>query len=151
MSIQSMDAIDKKILLELSRDARIPFAKLGRRVGLSASATNERVKHLESLQIIQGYRAKVDLKAVGLHTTAFIRLTCDGQRYRPFLKFLEGLESVQECHHLTGADAFLLKVLLPSTAELETLIEKLLAYGMPTTSLVLSTPIARDQDAHLSR
>jgi Lrp/AsnC family leucine-responsive transcriptional regulator len=151
MGIEEIDVIDKKILLELSRDARLPFAELGRRVGLSPSATNERVKHLESLQIILGYRAKVDLKALGLSITAFIRLTCDGQRYRPFLKFLDSLESVQECHHLTGADAFLLKVLLPSTDELETLIEKLLPYGMPTTSLVLSTPASRDQDAHVQR
>ena len=151
MSMQGMDAMDKKILLELSRDARLPLAEVGRRVGLSPSATNERVKQLESLQIIQGYRAKVDLKALGLTITAFIRLTCDGQRYQPFLKFLNSLEAVQECHHLTGADAFLLKVLLRSTDELETLIEKLLPYGMPTTSLVLSTPIARDQHDHLVR
>ena len=149
--MQGMDAMDKKILLELSRDARLPLAEVGRRVGLSPSATNERVKQLESLQIIQGYRAKVDLKALGLTITAFIRLTCDGQRYQPFLKFLNSLEAVQECHHLTGADAFLLKVLLRSTDELETLIEKLLPYGMPTTSLVLSTPIARDQHDHLVR
>lgn len=143
--------IDRKILRELTQDARMPFAELGRRVGLSPSATTERVKHLESLQIIKSYQAKVDLKALGFTITAFIRLTCDGQRHWPFLKFLDSLESVQECHHLTGDDAFLLKVLLASTHDLETLIEKLLPYGMPTTSLVLSTPISRDQNAHIRR
>lgn len=147
----ALDAIDRSILLELVRDARVGFAELGRRVGLSASATNERVRQLESVGIIQGYRASIDLKALGLGMTVFIRLTCDGQRYRPFLKFLQGLDSVQECHHLTGCDAFLLKVELASTDELEALIEKLLPYGMPTTSLVLSTPIARGQDTRLLR
>jgi Lrp/AsnC family leucine-responsive transcriptional regulator len=140
-----LDEIDRRILAELCADARMPFAELGRRVGLSASATNERVKQLESVGVIEGYRAKVNLKALGFEIMAFIRLTCDGQRYRPFLKFLESLDPVQECHHLTGSDAFLLKVLLGSTAELEILIEKLLPYGVPTTSLVLSTPIAREQ------
>jgi Lrp/AsnC family leucine-responsive transcriptional regulator len=50
---------------------------------------------------------------------------------------------VQECHHLTGNDAFLLKIVLASMTDLENLIEKLLPYGSPTTSMVLSTPLER--------
>ena len=142
-----LDVIDKKILTELSADARIAFAELARRVGLSSSAATDRVKQLESLGLIRGYRAELDMKALGLTITAFIRMTCDGPRYRPFLKFLNTLDAVQECHHLTGGDAFLLKVMLQSTEELETLIEKLLPYGMPTTSMVLSTPVERKQAA----
>lgn len=146
-----LDQLDRKILIELSADARVSIAELGRRVGLSASATTERVKQLESEGVIQGYRAELDLKALGFTITAFIRFTCDGQRYRPFLKFLNGLEAVQECHHLTGGDAFLLRVVVTSTAELEVLIEKLLPYGMPTTSMVLSTPLKRRHEAHFLR
>src|SRR5260370_28177075 len=141
MKDAELDSIDKNIMLELSRDARMPFAELGRRVGLSPSASNERVRQLESLGIIQGYRANIDLKALGFRITAFIRLTCDGQRYRPFLKFLNGLDSVQECHHLTGGDAFLLKVILSSTEAREQILDKSLPYRMPTTSLVPSFPL----------
>jgi Lrp/AsnC family leucine-responsive transcriptional regulator len=145
------DPHDKKILLELSADARLPFAELARRIGLSPSATTDRVKQLESLGLIRGYRADLDLPALGLAITAFIRMTCDGPRYQPFLKFLKTLDPVLECHHLTGGDAFLLKVVLASTAELEHLIEKLLPYGSPTTSMVLSTPVDRRPAAHLLR
>jgi Lrp/AsnC family leucine-responsive transcriptional regulator len=83
------------------------------------------------------------LEALGFGVTAFIRLTCEGNRYRQFLKFLPTLEPVQECHHLTGGDAFLLRVMLSSMGELEALIESLLPYGSPTTSMVLSTPLER--------
>ena len=145
----AIDQIDKKILLELSADARLPFAELGRRVGLSPSAAAERVRQLESLDLIKGYHAEINLEALGLSITAFIRLTCDGTRYRPFLKFLLTLDVVQECHHLTGGDAFLLKVVVSSVTQLEDLIERLLPYGMPTTSMVLSTPIKRSHDSHL--
>jgi DNA-binding Lrp family transcriptional regulator len=62
-----------------------------------------------------------------------------------FFKFLPTPDAVQECHHLTGNDAFLLKVILSSMDELESLIEKLLPYGSPTTSMVLSTPLERKQ------
>ncbi len=139
----SMDLLDKSILQELAVDARLPFAELGRRVGLSPSATAERVRQLESTGVIVGYRADINLKELGYAITAFVRLTCDGGRYRPFLKFLPTLQSVQECHHLTGGDAFLLKVMLTSVAQLEELVEKLLPYGSPTTSIVLSTPLER--------
>jgi Lrp/AsnC family leucine-responsive transcriptional regulator len=130
-------------LQELAADARLPFAELGRRVGLSPSATAERVRQLESTGVILGYRADINLKELGYSITAFVRLTCDGGRYQPFLKFLPALQSVQECHHLTGGDAFLLKVMLTSVAQLEELVEKLLPYGSPTTSIVLSTPLER--------
>jgi Lrp/AsnC family transcriptional regulator, leucine-responsive regulatory protein len=140
-----MDAIDKKILRELDADARLAVAELGRRIGLSPSATAERLRRLESLEIIRGYRADINLAALGYTITAFVRLTCEGTRYKPFLKFLPTLDAVQECHHLTGNDAFMLKVILSSMTELEDLIEKLLPYGSPTTSMVLSTPLERKQ------
>src|ERR1700758_1154210 len=130
-----IDLVDRKILQELSCDARVPVAELARRIKLSPSATAERVRRLESLELIRGYRADINLQALGFSITAFVRLTCDGNRYRPFLKFVGSLRSVQECYHLTGGDAFLLKAVLSSIDELEGLIEKLLAYGTPTTSI----------------
>jgi Lrp/AsnC family leucine-responsive transcriptional regulator len=139
---RTTDGMDRKILQELATDARLSVAEVGRRIGLSPSATAERIRRLESLEIIKGYRADIDLDALGFSIVVFIRLTCDGPKYRPFLKFLASLEAVQECHHLTGSDAFLLKVVLPSVGQLEALIEKLLPYGSPTTSMVLSTPLA---------
>jgi Lrp/AsnC family leucine-responsive transcriptional regulator len=138
-----IDMIDRKILRELTTDARLAIAELARRIGLSPSATAERLRRLESLEIICGYRADINLQALGFTITAFVRLTCEGTRYKPFLKFLPTLDAVQECHHLTGNDAFMLKVILASMTELEDLIEKLLPYGSPTTSLVLSTPLER--------
>ena len=143
-----IDSIDRKILRELTSDARLAIAELGRRIGLSPSATAERLRRLESLEIIRGYRADVNLQVLGYTVTAFVRLTCEGTRYKPFLKFLPTLDAVQECHHLTGNDAFLLKIVLSSLTELEDLIEKLLPYGSPTTSMVLSTPLERKQLLH---
>jgi Lrp/AsnC family leucine-responsive transcriptional regulator len=145
-----IDLVDRKILEELSLEARLPIAELGRRIKLSPSATAERVRRLESLQLIRGYRADINLSALGFSITAFVRLTCDGNRYRPFLKFIPTLDAVQECHHLTGGDAFLLKVVLSSVAQLEDLIEKLLPYGSPTTSMVLSTPLERKRISFLN-
>ena len=146
-----LDSIDFNLVCALAADARLSFAELGRKVSLSPSAVAERVRRLESEHIILGYRALVDERAFGYGVTAFIRLTCDNSHYRSFLKFLPSVESVQECHHITGEDAFLIKATLPSVDKLESLIERLLPYGMPTTSMVLSTPVYRQQEAWLLR
>jgi Lrp/AsnC family leucine-responsive transcriptional regulator len=70
-------------------------------------------------------------------------MTCEGQRYQPFLKFVQGMAEVRECHHVTGGEAFILQITTASIAELEKTIERLLPYGIPTTSIVLSSPVMR--------
>ena len=68
-------------------------------------------------------------------------MSCPGQNYHRFLDYVQTLEEVRECHHLTGGDDFLLKVTTTNLADLEALIEALLPYGNPVTSLVLSSPV----------
>src|ERR1700723_1982113 len=114
-----IDPIDRKILQELCADARLPVAELGRRIKLSPSATAERVRRLESFELIRGYRAEINLQALGFSITAFVRLTCDGNRYRPFLKFIPTLDAVQECHPRRRGDAVSSEVVLRPRPQLE--------------------------------
>jgi Lrp/AsnC family leucine-responsive transcriptional regulator len=139
-----LDEVGRTLLDALQENARLSYAELGRRAGLSPSAVAERIRRMEDAGIIKGYRVQLDWESVGLPIVAYIRLTCDGDRYRPFLAFLKGVHEIQECHHITGGDAFMLKVVAASIADLEKLVEKLLHYGVPTTSIVLSSPVLRN-------
>ena len=138
-----MDSFGRSLLQELQDNSRLSTAELARRVGLSPTATAERMKQMEEVGILHGYTVDIDREALGLEVMAFVRMTCDGQHYFRLVDFVQTLEEVRECHHLTGGDAFLLKVTTTSMANLEALIEALLPYGNPVTSLVLSTPIER--------
>jgi Lrp/AsnC family transcriptional regulator, leucine-responsive regulatory protein len=138
-----MDGFGRKLLAELQDNARLSTAELARRVGLSPTATAERLKQMEETGILRGYTIEIDREALGLEVLAFIRMTCDGQHYFRLTEFVQTLEEVRECHHLTGGDAFLLKVTTTSLSALEALIEALLPYGNPVTSVVLSTPVER--------
>jgi Lrp/AsnC family leucine-responsive transcriptional regulator len=142
-TIEILDECARNLLAELSVNARASYADLGRRVGLSPSAVAERMRRMEDDGIIQGYRAEIAPEALGLPILAVIRMTCDGTHYHPFLKFVKTLNEVRLCHHVTGADAFYLEIATGSLVELERLIERLLPYGIPTTSLVFSSPVAR--------
>lgn len=136
-----MDSIDWKILKELQTDARISYAELGRRVGLTTPAVIERVHKLEDARVITGYRAEIDTGKIGLPITAFIRMSISGVDYSHIIEVAEQSDEVLECHRGTGGDSFILKVAVADVGHLQTLIDKLTPYGITTTSIVLSSPV----------
>jgi len=138
-----MDSYGRKLLNELQSNARQSVAELGRRIGLSPTATAERLRQMEETGILHGYTVEIDREALGLDVMAFIRMSCNGQQYHRLLEFVQTLEEVRECHHVTGGDDLLLKVTTTNMNDLEALIEALLPYGTPVTSLVLSSPVER--------
>jgi Lrp/AsnC family leucine-responsive transcriptional regulator len=138
-----LDETGRKLLAVLQKDARLSYAELGRRIGLSPAATAERLRRLEEAGVVTGYRAEIDREALGLPVLGIVRLSCDGAKYRPFLKAVQTMDRVMECHHVAGGDAFVLKVVAESVTELGKVVEKLLDFGVPTTSIVFSSPVER--------
>lgn len=138
-----IDEIDWKILKELQVNARITFAELGRRVGLTTPAVIERIKKLEDARIITGYRAEIDTAKVGFPITAFIRMSISGVDYSHIIEVAEQSKEVLECHRGTGGDSFILKVAVADVEHLQSLIDRLTPYGITTTSIVLSSPVKR--------
>jgi Lrp/AsnC family leucine-responsive transcriptional regulator len=136
-----LDQIDWKILKELQEDARISFAELGRRVALTTPAVIERVRKLEDAGIITGYRAEIDAAKVGLPIMAFIRMSITGVDYSHIIEVVEASNEVLECHRGTGGDSFIMKVAVADVGHLQTLIDKLVPFGITTTSIVLSSPV----------
>lgn len=136
-----LDTYGRKLLDELQTNSRLSLAELGRRIGLSPTTTAERLKQMEEVGILRAYTVEIDRETLGLDVMAFIRMSCGGQQYRRLLDYVQTLEEVRECHHLTGGDDLLLKVTTTNMADLEALIEALLPYGNPVTSLVLSSPV----------
>src|SRR5215213_1748127 len=137
----AIDDIDRKVLKELQQDARISYAELGRRVGLTTPAVIERVRKLEESGVIRGYRAEIDTAKVGLPITAFIRMSISGVDYSHIIEVAEQSDEVLECHRGTGGDSFIMKVAVGDVGHLQTLIDKLTPYGITTTSIVLSSPV----------
>jgi Lrp/AsnC family transcriptional regulator, leucine-responsive regulatory protein len=136
-----IDEIDWKILKELQINARISFAELGRRVGLTTPAVIERIRKLEDAKIITGYAAEIDTAKVGLPILAFVRMSISGVEYSRIIEVAEQSKEILECHRGTGGDSFIMKVAVADVGHLQTLIDKLTPYGITTTSIVLSSPV----------
>ena len=106
-----LDQRDHEILALVQKDAKMPQAEIGRRVGLSTASVNERLRKLEQAGVIRRYTALVDPQAVGASLVAFIEVSIEHPRFEPALiEHVRGLEAVQECHHITGEFSLLLKV-----------------------------------------
>lgn len=142
-----LDAIDRGILGILQEDCKLPLAKIGERVGLSAPAVVERVRRLEAEGFVCGYHAHLDARRLGFDVTAFIGVSIAAPRdVDTFEKRLLELDGVLECHHVTGGYTLLLKVKARNTECLETLISALRGIegvSRTETSVVLSTMVER--------
>jgi Lrp/AsnC family leucine-responsive transcriptional regulator len=144
MSFDSQKLLDKTgwaLLTLLQENARLSFAELGKRVGLTAPGVADRIHRMEDAGIIRRYHVDIDLTKVGLPMNAIIRIGgCSATA--KFAEMVKEMVEVQECHRITGSDCFILRVAVASTAHLEALIDLFGPYGQVTTSLVLSTPVA---------
>ncbi|MBU9711609.1 Lrp/AsnC family transcriptional regulator [Evansella tamaricis] len=134
-----MDEIDYSIISQLQENARISMTDLGKKIGLSTPATNERVKKLEDKEIIRGYRAIIDPEKLNKNVTAFILFdTKQGKKFRDFCK---DHPIVVECHRLAGQYSYLVKVVTKSVKILEEFIDATLVYGEPSTLIKLSSVV----------
>ncbi len=142
-SAKLLDATGWQLLGALQENARLSFRELGKLVGLAPSTVAERVRRLEEAGVLLGYHAEVNLAKVGLPITAFIRMSTLGQNGARRSTLLRALPEVLECYRLAGSECILMKVGVSSVEHLEELIDHLSQYGQPTTTLVLSVPLAR--------
>lgn len=138
-----LDGIGKKILTELQENGRLPFTELGRRVGLSTPAVMDRVRQLEDVGIIRGFRADVDFSKMGYPIVAFIAVNVVGDFLPRMSKLAKSVPEILECHRVTGSNSFIMKVIAGSVEELEKTIDRLTPYVATTTSLVLSSIVMR--------
>jgi Lrp/AsnC family transcriptional regulator, leucine-responsive regulatory protein len=140
-----LDSISWKILETLQRNARLSFAELGRKVGLSTPAAAERVHRLEEAGVITGYHAALDLAKLGVPIRVLVHLTIHGgdvQVQRTVAAVKEMVE-IERCHRITGAESFIIEANVVSIQHLEAFIDRLSTLGATSTSTVLSSPIRR--------
>ncbi|WP_144096930.1 Lrp/AsnC family transcriptional regulator [Croceicoccus sediminis] len=108
-----IDRLDRRIIEELQTDGRLTVTELARRVGLSKTPCQLRMKRLMDEGYIRGFRAVVDPVKLGLAQIAFaeVKLLDTGDKsMREFRKAVLQVEQVEECHMIAGNFDFLLKV-----------------------------------------
>jgi Lrp/AsnC family leucine-responsive transcriptional regulator len=142
MTFDSLDDLDRRIVTELYRDARLRVAELGRRVGLSPPAVAERLRRLTDSGALR-FQAEVDPRALGYTICAIVRISPTTRDLKLIPDVARRLPQVTECSRITGEDCYFMKVYLRSIDELEPLLDQFTPLGRTTTSIVNATPLPR--------
>lgn len=144
--MNKLDKTDYKILDILQQQGRITNIQLSIDIGLSPAPTLERVRKLEAEGYIKSYHALVDEELLGLKIKTYIQVSINYNKsdaVQSFMKQIQKINEVVECHHVTGQADFLLKVVVKDIKAYERLIldkiSKMQEIGHLQTMMIMST------------
>lgn len=126
-----MDNIDQKILRHLMLDGNLTNSRLAKLIGMSESATLERVRRLEAARVIEGYTVKINPAKVGRGLELFMTVTIkDLEDMQVFEESVKDMDEVLTCAQTLGRSDFLLHVAVEDVAELSTFVnDRLIPLG----------------------
>lgn len=111
--LPDLDRFDRAILAALSGDGRVPVTELARRIGLSKTPTQARVKRLEETGVIAGYRAVLNPIRMGLANVAYVEVRLTDTReaaLQAFNRAVRAVPEIEECHMMAAGFDYLMKV-----------------------------------------
>ncbi|CAE7485988.1 bkdR [Symbiodinium microadriaticum] len=120
-----MDRKDRQIIRALQRDGRMTNQDLAEAVNLSPSPCLRRLRNLEASAAIRGFSVDVDPSAYGLPITVFVRIRLERHNeedVRRFERQVQTIEEILECHVLTGAMDYQLRVVVSDLDAYESFI-----------------------------
>ena len=136
MSKEILDAIDRKILKFLVKNARMPYLEIARECGISGAAIHQRIKKLEDTGVVLGSRMIVNPKKVGLDVCAFVNLRIqDPMMTNAAIERIKHIPEVVECHFITGEYSAMVKLYCVDNEHLmRTIFDHILRIPGVTTS-----------------
>ncbi|NVN06776.1 Lrp/AsnC family transcriptional regulator, partial [Asaia spathodeae] len=106
----TIDDMDRKILGEMQKNARISYAKLARIVNLSQPAVFSRVKRLEAAGIIQKYIALIDMEKTNNRILIFLEISFQHDEEILLKEFIRNCKDIMEAHKKLGSDSYILRM-----------------------------------------
>lgn len=140
-----IDKLNEKILRCLQVNARQSNAEIGRQVGISSPAVSERIKKMEDMGVIEGYKALVSPFEIGYQLKAIITLRAFMGKLKPFLDKVKSFDEVVNCYRITGDENIVMEVVLKDHKHLEAFIDNLIIYGESKTQIVLSRVVKQKE------
>lgn len=139
--MERIDNLDKKILLILSKNARIPFKDLAAECGVSRAAIHQRVQRLMEAGVITGSSFDVNPKSLGYTTCTYVGLNLErGSMYKNVVKRIVDIPEIVECHFTTGPYTMLIKAYARDNEQLMDLLNNRLQTipGVVSTETLIS-------------
>ena len=124
-----MDAVDRKILDLLQRDAGLALTDIATTVGLSTTPCWRRIQNLEKAGVIRGRVALLNRDAVNLGVTVIVRIRTnrhDMEWLEQFARAVDSIDEIVEVYRMSGDIDYVLKVVVPDIASYDTIYKRLI-------------------------
>lgn len=140
MARQTTDALDRKILQLIQKDARIPFLEVARACNVSGAAIHQRIQKLTQLGILKGSQFIIDPEKIGYETCAYVGLYLkDPENFDAVVDKLRQIPEVTECHYTTGGYDMFIKIYARNNHHLLNIIhDKLQPLGLSRSETIVS-------------
>lgn len=138
--MDQIDHIDRKLIELLQSDDQLSLAELSGQIGVAASTINDRKRRLAAQGVITGFHARVAPEKLGLDLLAFVFVSWSNPKVEPqLIRKVKASPAVLECHHVTGAWNYLLKVRIGTTRDLERFLAEVVktVVGVERTETVI--------------
>ncbi len=138
---ERIDALDKKILSILAKNARMPFKDVAAECGVSRAAIHQRVQRLIEIGVILGSAFNINPKSLGYSTCTYVGITLEkGNMYRDVAAKLNRIPEIVECHYTTGSYTMLVKLYARDNEQLMELLNNKLQNidGVVSTETLIS-------------
>jgi Lrp/AsnC family transcriptional regulator, leucine-responsive regulatory protein len=136
-----LDPRDLAILKCLQNDPRLGISELARQVDLSTPTVRERLQRLVEAGVIRRWWMEIDPLALGYPICVYIRVRPMPGQLNKIAALANDLPQVVEAHRVTGEDCFIIKAYIKALDNLDDLLDRFLAFGQTTTSIVQSSPV----------
>lgn len=121
----ALDEIDKELLRILQDNAKTPYSRISKRLGVSEATVHLRIRKLLKRGVIKRFQAIVDPEKVGKGTVAIIALTADPRKYEDVLEKLKEIPDVYEIYDVTGEYYTIIKVRVRSRENLTEILDEI--------------------------
>lgn len=138
-----LDAIDRRIVSALARNARMSLKELAAAVGLSSPSAAERLKRLEERGVIRGFTIDVDPAALGYPLQAMVRIRPLPGKLQRVQELLAQIPEIVECDKVTGDDCFIARIVVRSIDALDTLLDRISDKAETNTAIVKAHTVPR--------
>lgn len=140
----NIDQLDSELIALLEQDARLSIGDLAGRLGVSRNTVQSRLRRLTDTGLLRSFSPRIDLVEAGIKVEAFAALALDQGKLDDIVQKLSAIPEVMEIHATTGREDLLVRLGAVSHAELQELIQQIVALpgvGHSNTTLALTTPL----------
>ncbi|MBP2690314.1 MAG: Lrp/AsnC ligand binding domain-containing protein [Muribaculaceae bacterium] len=140
MNRQNFDALDMKILQDLSLNARKPYLEIAREYGVSGAAVHQRIQKLLAAGVISGWQCLIEPTSMGYETCAYVGLYLrEPAKFADVVEELKKIPEIIECHFTTGRYDIFVKLIAQNNEHLLHLLQdQIQPLGMSRTETLMS-------------